>query len=338
MAESGAQKSLHPFWDRTIRFLLQRPDRLQAIMRLCHEELADRLDFSRLEVIERSFILDDYREREADLVVRLPYRAPDGERQVIVYLLLEHQSTVDRWMPLRLLFSMACLWDTQRREIGDAKRQLSPIIPMVFYTGSLPWTATREVRALVESPPELLRLVPHFDIMYLGLADVPAARLEGVGPVGWVLRSVQRIEAGKSEFADVLGRAARAIRALFGDEWRELASFLVALVTYRRPTEERDELQTVLQSAAADVTRRRELDQMSQTYAEYQFELGREKGREEAREALCDVILEQGTHRFGAPADEQRRRLETIRELPHLRALGRFILEAASWDELLNLE
>src|ERR1051325_8633605 len=129
MASEPASKPLHPFWDRSIRFLLRRPKHLRAILGVCHPELAGRLDFERLELIDRSFVLDDYRQREADLVVRVPYQTDAGSQDVIVYVLLEHQSTVDPWMPFRLLFYMLRIWDDERRRIESAGGaiRLSPI-------------------------------------------------------------------------------------------------------------------------------------------------------------------------------------------------------------------
>jgi hypothetical protein len=76
---------------------------------------------------------------------------------------------------------------------------------------------------------------------------------------------------------------------------------------------------------------------MSQTYAEYLLEKGREEGLEKGRaEGLKLMLLEQGTVRFGPPSAKQRAALEAICDGARLHALGRFLLEAASWDELLS--
>ena len=59
--------------------------------------------------------------------------------------------------------------------------------------------------------------------------------MESIGPLGWALRAIQRVDASRPEFAEVFGRAAEAIRPLLGDEWRELASFLLLLAANRSP-------------------------------------------------------------------------------------------------------
>lgn len=172
MSATVTGRKPHPFWDRSIRFFLQRPAHLEAIVRLAHPGLADRLDFDRLERVDRSFIVEDYQQREADIVLRVPYRADDGERSVIVYLLLEHQSAIDVWMPFRLLLYMMLVWDELRRKSGGRSR-LPAIVPVVFYTGAEPWDASLDFRDLIDGPADLQRFAPAFDILYVGLPETP---------------------------------------------------------------------------------------------------------------------------------------------------------------------
>jgi predicted transposase YdaD len=339
--EPSSSRPLHPFWDRSIRSLLQRPEHLRAILSLCHPEVAGRLDFGRLKLLDRSFVLDDYAQREADLVAQLPYRSPAGPQEVIVYVLLEHQSTVDPWMPFRMLFYMTRVWDDQRRRNHAEGRpaRLSPIIPVVFYTGSREWAASRDFRRLVAGPPELDLFAPQFDIIYVGLPEVAPAALEAIGPLGHALRAVQRIDAGHPEFKAILERAVRVVRPLLGDEWRELVNFLYLLITHKRPEEEQKDLQEIVFEAAGERSRQMELIEMGRTYAEALIEKGLEQGREEGLEkgrSVCrTMILRQGRHRFGEPTAAQRARLEAITDLSQLEALSETVLEAASWDDLL---
>ncbi len=64
--------------------------------------------------------------------------------EVWVYILLEHQSDPDPWMPFRLLTYMMALWESERRDQEERKvplgeRRLSPILPIVLYTGQRAW-------------------------------------------------------------------------------------------------------------------------------------------------------------------------------------------------------
>ncbi|HMQ14217.1 MAG TPA: Rpn family recombination-promoting nuclease/putative transposase, partial [Candidatus Competibacter phosphatis] len=57
------------------------------------------LDFSTLEKVNASYVTDDLRDRHDDVVWRVRFQ----EHWLYVYLLLEFQSTVDRFMAVRIL-------------------------------------------------------------------------------------------------------------------------------------------------------------------------------------------------------------------------------------------
>jgi hypothetical protein len=339
MPDDSTPKGLHPFWDRAIRFLLQRPAHLAAIIRLSRPDLADRMDFEHLERIDRSFVLEDYQQRAADVVARLPFRGEREAREVLVYLLLEHQSTVDAWMPFRVLFYMVRLWEDQRRaaEAEGNKAGLAPIIPVVFYTGSRGWTAGHRLEDLVKGATELLPFCPRFDIMHIGLPETSPAALESIGPVGWALRAVQRVNVSRPEFGDVLRRAADVIGRLFGEEGWELLSFLLLLVAYRRPGAEFREWADVLEGAVENTRWRMELETMGKSILQEKFEEGELEGelRGELKGRFA-TVLHLGRKRFGEPTPEQRSRLEAIDSPERFEALSGAILDAASWDELLR--
>ena len=67
--------------------------------------LAD-LDLASLEALPGDYVDQRLRERFADALFRARFRGTPG----YVFFLLEHQSTSDRWMPLRVLEEMARIW------------------------------------------------------------------------------------------------------------------------------------------------------------------------------------------------------------------------------------
>jgi len=95
---------LHDFPDRAFRELLSDPSNLRDLIAALLPDIAARLDFSRREILPRTFLLDDWRRRESDLLVRLPWLPGAGEDPpLLVCLLIEHQSQPDSPMPLRTL-------------------------------------------------------------------------------------------------------------------------------------------------------------------------------------------------------------------------------------------
>ncbi len=63
------------------------------------------------------------------------------------------------------------------------------------------------------------------------------------------------------------------------------------------------------------------------------YEWIRNQGREKDRR---DVIIELGTERFGAPPAEIINQLKAITDLERLKAISKRVLNAASWDDLLQ--
>jgi hypothetical protein len=63
------------FPDRAIRDALTTPDNLRTVLRRAVPALAEQLDYTRMEVVPPSFLLDDWRQRDADVLVRIPLLA-----------------------------------------------------------------------------------------------------------------------------------------------------------------------------------------------------------------------------------------------------------------------
>jgi hypothetical protein len=55
--------------------------------------------FSALQKVNASFVSPDFQRRESDIIWKVAFRG----KPVYIFLLLEFQSSVDRWMPLRFL-------------------------------------------------------------------------------------------------------------------------------------------------------------------------------------------------------------------------------------------
>ena len=108
-------------------------------------------------VIDKSFVLPDYAELESDLI----YRCTMGEDEVIIYVLLEFQSSVDYRMSIRLFFYIAELWrdvikNTAKSDYEKKEFKLPAILPVVIYNGKEKWTAVKTLGEQINKK-ELLR-------------------------------------------------------------------------------------------------------------------------------------------------------------------------------------
>ena len=85
------------------------------------------------------------------------WRVRWGQEWIYIYLLLEFQSTVDRFMPVRILTYTGLLYqDLVRRQELDNSRKLPPVLPIVLYNGAARWRAPTRVSGLIQSSPEAL--------------------------------------------------------------------------------------------------------------------------------------------------------------------------------------
>ena len=71
-----------------------------------NSELTEICDLTTLERCNGSYVTDDLREREDDLIWRLRW----GDRTLVLYLLIEFQNQPDPTMPVRIMSYMALLW------------------------------------------------------------------------------------------------------------------------------------------------------------------------------------------------------------------------------------
>src|SRR5262249_31395786 len=115
---------------------------------------------------EGSFVDEDLRASEADFLYDIALRA--GEDAVWIYVLLEHQSTPDRWMRFRLLKYCCRIWDMSFR-VYPEQRELRAIVPLVFYQGERRWTYSREFADLFAESVREWSGVPRFAHALIGL-------------------------------------------------------------------------------------------------------------------------------------------------------------------------
>src|SRR5216684_2378173 len=80
---------LHDFPDRAIRRLLEEPRNLRDLIAAVLPDLVGRFDFDRLDRPPRTFLLDDWRRRESDMLFRLPFRVEPTIPPALVCILLE---------------------------------------------------------------------------------------------------------------------------------------------------------------------------------------------------------------------------------------------------------
>jgi hypothetical protein len=271
------ESPLHDFPDRAIRKLLENPANLRDLIAAVLPDLVDRFDFSRREIVPRTFLLDDWRRRESDMLFRLPFLSADELPAALVCLLIEHQSKPEPPMPLRVLVYAALYWEQEwkawevRREDREPLR-LTPIIPIVFHTGPTPWRTSRTLADLIGGPVEVRVYAPEWSPLFLDVAEHSAEewlRSAGEWMAAMAVVRAERAEeeAFRAVFASVLGR----LEGLSEQEqvrWHDLLWFVLSWALRRRPSRERDEIFAAAEGSQAAVSHQEEIRRMSETIVE----------------------------------------------------------------------
>ena len=109
---------------------------------------SETLDFDTLERLSGELVSDDLRQRQGDSLWRVRFRDATWLYLVVA---LEFQSTVDRYMAVRMLVYVGLLYQDliRRGELGP-DGELPPVLPVVLYNGASRWTAADDAARLVE--------------------------------------------------------------------------------------------------------------------------------------------------------------------------------------------
>ncbi len=96
------------------------------------------VDFDSLERVGDSFVTDDIRDPEDDII----WRVRLGSTWLYIYLLIEFQSTVDATMPVRIMTYIGLLYqDLIKTKTVLPGEKLPPVLPIVLYNGASRWHA-----------------------------------------------------------------------------------------------------------------------------------------------------------------------------------------------------
>jgi hypothetical protein len=141
--------------DSSYKLLFSHPEMVKAFLSgFIDSEYIQYFDLDSLEKQNGSYVADDLRDRADDLVWRLKCK----DEWVYLYLLLEFQSTVDRWMSVRVGTYCGLLYQDiiQTQNLGWDD-QLPAILPIVIYNGRYQWRAPTDIASLMEPIPAVFK-------------------------------------------------------------------------------------------------------------------------------------------------------------------------------------
>ena len=164
---------MHDPHDSLFKWVFSEPEHAEGELKLLlPPEVSQRIDWNTLERLPTSFIDEEFSKRHADVAFTVEL----GGRKLVLYLLLEHQSSSDPLMVRRLLTYMDRFWDEHLKHHPTAQR-LPAIIPMVVHHSEHGWQPTLHFEQLYDLDPQTLALVkPHLPSFSYLLDDLSTAR------------------------------------------------------------------------------------------------------------------------------------------------------------------
>ena len=151
---------IHQPHDRLFRAVFSDADEAASLLQAALPGvIRDSFDWTTLTLLDGTFIDEDLRESQSDLLYQVEHI--ETGQPVSMYLLFEHQSSPDPWMPFRLLRYCCRIWEADRRN-DPARSELRPIVPVVFYQGARGWNHSTEFADLFPEAVRSLPWIPRF--------------------------------------------------------------------------------------------------------------------------------------------------------------------------------
>jgi predicted transposase/invertase (TIGR01784 family) len=153
VTENQSQNAESPKHDKGYKSLLSNNGVfLHFLKKYFAESWIDNISPDDMERVDKSFITEEYKNIDSDLIYKLKINGSD----VYFYVLIELQSEVDFTMPFRLLNYMVellnVIFKNTKKEVRERKDfRLPAIVPIVLYNGKDNWTSAMTLREYTEN-------------------------------------------------------------------------------------------------------------------------------------------------------------------------------------------
>ncbi len=147
----------------------------QFLTRFIHEDFARKILLEDIELVDKTFVSDEFIQRESDII----YKVKTQHKDVYIYVLVEFQSTVDKTIPVRMLLYILQLYDQLFR--NSQKGKLPAIFPVLLYNGSKEWIIPNDIQNLIERtiPSRYIPSFEYYPVIENKISDRVLKRIKG---------------------------------------------------------------------------------------------------------------------------------------------------------------
>ena len=146
MSETGKENAKH---DPYFKAGLKIPEiSLPTLKRWIPAHIQKDMDLEQVRYESETLVGERLGRKVVDVLFSVPYKG----RKSFIYILIEHQSTVEKWMALRLiLYVLSILEDLVHKSKGKLEA-LPVVFPMVYYNGEAEYHGCLNLCELSEDP------------------------------------------------------------------------------------------------------------------------------------------------------------------------------------------
>ena len=263
-----AQQTNDNYYDKKYRDMFTHPQMVKELMLdFVKDEWVAGIDFTTLEKVATNFVNKEEKDRRTDIIFKVRYNGED----LYIYLLLEFQSSVDKFMGLRVLSYIILFYEDLIKQ-NKVQDQLPFVFPLVLYNGDQRWTAATEFSKLIRAPhTDMKQYVPEliYELLAINAMD-PVVLQELKGAVSTLFVAEQSDESNIQENLDRISHG--IVEILDADLRKALYNFIVGILARRDVPAE--ELENISET---------EVKSMLRTTVDRMWEKSKQEGKLEGR-------------------------------------------------------
>jgi predicted transposase/invertase (TIGR01784 family) len=121
------------------------------------ETIHSLVELDTLKISQKSYIDENLNELSSDILYSVKIK--NSDELAFIYVLAEHQSTVDPLMAFRLWNYIMLIIQDYIKQTSPKPTKLPLVFPLVFYHGKEPYNACRNLRDLIQAPADIVENV-----------------------------------------------------------------------------------------------------------------------------------------------------------------------------------
>jgi predicted transposase/invertase (TIGR01784 family) len=322
------------FHDHGYKYLFSNPTMVKYLVTsFVKEDWVKEVDFTRMEKLGKEFIGEEYDKRESDIIYKVSYQGSEA----YIYLLIEFQSTVDRYMALRVL-QYICKFYLDLVEVHKY-RFLPPVFPVVLYNGDEKWTAPLEFNDLIEGERQqgLETYIPKFRYYKIAENEFPKKVLMELNNLVSALFYIENSSAEEFDAA-----VYQSLEIIVNEEDRSAANRFSAwirnLAERKKLKDDQGEDYRIINPWEVKNMLSTTLEKIRGNAREEGVRKGKEEGIKEGKEeGIRELIKMYLITRFGNAPESFLEELNKIEDIQALEGLALKVYQCQSIDEVINL-